>query len=149
MASIPAVVKWGKERLSVTLRPGQSSDELFAELFELTRVPIERQKITCAGAWKGALKDGITLDSLALKPGQTSLTLMLMGTADAAPTGPSEPIRFAEDMSMEEVAAAAAEITAEATSKAEGFIAALQYEPGPERDSAQVNLMSNLPIKYN
>ena len=56
---LPAVVKWNKQRLTgVSIRPGMPSDELKQELFRLTGVPTERQKIMCPGAWKGALADG-------------------------------------------------------------------------------------------
>ena len=106
-SAVPAVIKWGKERLSLSLTPGTPAPDLKREIFTFTRVPAERQKIMCPGWWKGALKDDACLpDSLAVKPGQSELTLMLMGTADEAPSGPIEPTVFAEDLSAEDVAKA-------------------------------------------
>ena len=148
-SAVPAVIKWGKERLSLSLTPGTPAPDLKREIFTLTRVPAERQKIMCPGWWKGALKDDACLpDSLAVKPGQSELTLMLMGTADEAPSGPIEPTVFAEDLSAEDVAKAEAAAHAEAAAKAEGMIAVLQMEPGLERSESKA-LSSNLPVKYN
>ena len=149
MATVPATVRWGKERFTLQLTPGSPSDKLMQQIFALTRVPVERQKLMCAGAWRGALRSGSLLDaSLALRPGQSELAIMLMGTAEAAPTAPSEPTVFAEDLSEEDIAAAAAAATAEAVAKAEGMIAALQLEPGLEREESHA-MLSNLPVKYN
>ena len=120
------------------------------DVVALTNVPVERQKLLCPGVWKGALVGGAALDAgLALKPGQKELTIMLMGSADAAPV-PTEAdkVVFEEDLMAEDVEKAQAVAAAEAAAKAEGLIAALQLEPGPERD-ASVAMMSNLPIKYN
>ena len=147
--SVPAVVKWGKERFNVLLHPGSPVDELKQELYRLTMVPVERQKAMCPRAWKGALKDGTTLsEALALKPGESELTIMLMGSAEAAPVAPAEPTVFQEDISPEAAAAAEAAATAEAVAAAEGMIPALQLPPGAERAESKA-LMSNLPIKYN
>ena len=125
------------------------ADRLKLRIFELTNVPPARQKIMGPGLWKGALKDGVLLeDALALKPGQSELTLMLMGSADQLADAPSEPVVFAEDLSPADVAAPEAAAAAAAAEKAEGMIAALQMVPGPERDESRA-LMSNLPVKYN
>ena len=75
--------------------------ELFkAQLFALTQVPPERQKIM--GVKGGTLKDDADLSALGIKPNQN---LMLMGSADAVPEAPAEKVVFAEDMPAIEVAA--------------------------------------------
>lgn len=75
--------------------------ELFkAQLFALTQVPIERQKIM--GVKGGAVKDDADWTTLGIKPGQN---LMLMGSAEKAPEPPKVATVFAEDMPAVEVAA--------------------------------------------
>ena len=147
---VPAVIKWGKERFTgVYVRPGMLAEELKQEIFALTHVPIERQKIMCSGAWKGMLPDGARIDkALALRSGQSELTIMLMGTADAVPVAPSKPTVFREDLSVEEGTKRDAAAAAQAIATAEGMIAALQLEPGPERNESKA-IMASLPIKYN
>ena len=148
-AAVPALIKWGKERLRIELTPGMTASALKQNVFALTNVPTERQKLMAPGVWKGNLKDDATLEeTLALKPGQKELSLMLMGSADAAPTAPAEITVFAEDLTEEDRAAADAAASAEAASKAEGMIAVLQMEPGAERSESKA-LSSNMPVKYN
>ena len=77
--------------------------ELFtAQLFALTGVPPERQKIM--GVKGGTLKDDADLSALGIKAGQN---LMLMGSAEKAPEAPKEATVFAEDMPAVDVAALA------------------------------------------
>jgi hypothetical protein len=147
--TVLATVKWGKERFNVVLTVGGRADDLKHELYTLTRVPVERQKVMCPKAWKGALKDGTIFgDELVLKSGEKELIIMLMGSAEAAPTAPDAPVVFAEDISPEAAAAADADAAAEALAAAEGMIPALQFVPGPDRAESKA-LMSNMPIKYN
>jgi len=95
---IPAVVKWGKQRYDVLLRPGSSSDALKEEMFLFTGVPPGRQRMMCPGAWKGMLKAGAVLDeTLALAAGQTEFSIMLVGTAEKMEEA-EKTIVFAEDL---------------------------------------------------
>ena len=62
--TVPALIKHGKERYTVELIPGMAADTLKQQLFELTKVPVERQKLLCPGGWKGNLPDGAVLDTV-------------------------------------------------------------------------------------
>lgn len=144
---LPAVVKWGKQRFTgVRLRGGMPVAELKRALQALSGVPPERQKL-CPGAWKGALPDsGVLGEVLALKPGQTALTIMLVGAADEAPAAPAEPTTFTEDLTPAEAEAAGAAAEAAAMAAAEGMITAL---PPSERAESVGAPMSSLPVKYS
>eukprot|EP01063_Lacrimia_lanifica_P004754 TRINITY_DN12703_c0_g2_i1.p1 TRINITY_DN12703_c0_g2~~TRINITY_DN12703_c0_g2_i1.p1 ORF type:complete len:495 (+),score=274.39 TRINITY_DN12703_c0_g2_i1:59-1543(+) len=63
-----------------------------AQIYGLTGVPIERQKIVIKGK---ELKDG---DDLAAALPKDGLVAMLMGTAEAVPEKPKEVVQFIEDM---------------------------------------------------
>ena len=73
---------------------------LKAQLFALTQVPPERQKIM--GVKGGTLKDDADLATLGLKEGQN---IMLMGSAEKVPEAPAVATVFAEDMPAIDVAA--------------------------------------------
>eukprot|EP00475_Leptophrys_vorax_P022935 TRINITY_DN311_c0_g1_i1.p1 TRINITY_DN311_c0_g1~~TRINITY_DN311_c0_g1_i1.p1 ORF type:complete len:342 (-),score=104.99 TRINITY_DN311_c0_g1_i1:38-1063(-) len=89
--SVVVQVKWGKESYDVEIDPTGPLDLFKAQLFELTHVPIDRQKILVKGKQLRADEDMEKLTS-----GQK---VMLMGTAEAVPTGPKEKIVFEEDLS--------------------------------------------------
>ncbi len=75
---------------------------LKTQIYTLTSVPVERQKIL--GVKGGLLKDDADLTLLGLKPNQK---LTLMGSADAVPTGPSNnSVVFLEDLPESEQVAA-------------------------------------------
>lgn len=90
-------VKWGKELFKdVEIHLDEGVETLKLQLFSLTQVPVERQKIM--GVKGGLLKDDADMTTLGIKPGQT---LMLMGTAEQlAP--PPEKVVFVEDLAPEE-----------------------------------------------
>mmetsp|Transcript_665 Transcript_665/g.1196 ORF Transcript_665/g.1196 Transcript_665/m.1196 type:complete len:619 (+) Transcript_665:38-1894(+) len=136
LPSIPATLKWGKQLFpGLVLHPGSCGDVLKQEIYVLTGVPIERQRVMCRGAWQGALKDGAVINELlTLSSGQSELTVMLIGTAEAAPAKPPEETKFVEDLSAEEVAAAAAAAAAAELEAAEGLIIALQRLPAERND---------------
>ena len=69
-------VKWGKESHSVEVDPEMPGLVFKNQLYSLTGVPPERQKIMVKG---GLLKDDTDLGKLNLKAGQK---LIMMGTAD-------------------------------------------------------------------
>lgn len=102
MASIPVVVKHQGKKYDVELDPEATGETFKFQLYSLTNVEPERQKILIKG---GQLKDDTPLSSLKAKPGQQ---FMMMGTpsGDAASQvdRPTEKIRFLEDMTEAEAA---------------------------------------------
>ncbi|GMF38868.1 unnamed protein product [Phytophthora fragariaefolia] len=95
-------VKWGKQVFAdVLVDKSAPVAVLKAQLYALTSVPVERQKLM-SKAWKGMLKDDVdlaTLDKLVDGAG-----VMLMGSAEVVQK-PTEPIVFIEDMASKDVAA--------------------------------------------
>jgi len=111
------------------VRPSGSVDALRGQIAELTGVPASSQKLMCPRAWKGALKDTALPADLAPPAGQTELTVMLIGSADAALVAPNEPMVFVEDLPEEEAGKMDAEREAELIAAAEGDIAVAQKVP--------------------
>ena len=99
---VGVVVKWGKQTFEVELDTSDSVETFKAQLFALTSVPIERQKIM--GVKGGTLKDDAKFDALGIKPGQK---LMMMGSADVLAALPPTATIFAEDLPQEAIDAAA------------------------------------------
>eukprot|EP00908_Phaeocystis_cordata_P018724 Transcript_30186.p1 GENE.Transcript_30186~~Transcript_30186.p1 ORF type:complete len:521 (-),score=278.19 Transcript_30186:153-1661(-) len=97
------IVKWGKQQFEVELDTSESVETFKAQLFALTSVPIERQKIM--GVKGGTMKDDANLAALGIKPGQK---LMLMGSAEVLAAAPEKATVFAEDLPQEELDAAEA-----------------------------------------
>lgn len=92
-------VKWGKEVYKAVELSTDESPEVFkAQLFTLTSVPPDRQKVMLKGAvikddWgKAKLKNGVTL--------------LMMGTAEELPQEPVEKTVFLEDMSESQLVSA-------------------------------------------
>ncbi|KAI9370657.1 ubiquitin carboxyl-terminal hydrolase 6 [Aspergillus egyptiacus] len=105
MASIPVIVKHQGKRYDVELDPSSNGETFKFQLYSLTGVEPERQKILVKG---GQLKDDTLLSSLNAKPGQT---FMMMGTPSggqgAGDLGrPKEAVKFLEDMTEAEAARA-------------------------------------------
>lgn len=101
MASIPVIVKHQGKKYDVELDPTSIGEVFKFQLYSLTGVEPDRQKILVKG---GQLKDDTDLSKLGAKPGQT---FMMMGT----PSGgggdlnrPKEAIKFVEDMTEAEAA---------------------------------------------
>lgn len=90
-------VKWGKEKFAVEVDLEQPPAVLKTQLFSLTGVPPERQKIM--GVKGGLLKDDGEWAKLGLKAGQK---LTMMGTADKVPEAPTTQQTFMEDLPEEE-----------------------------------------------
>jgi ubiquitin carboxyl-terminal hydrolase 14 len=67
-----------------------SFDVLQAQLFALTSVAPERQKVLTKGK---VLKDAASVNAI-----KAGAKLMLMGSADAVPTGPAKAVVFSEDL---------------------------------------------------
>ncbi|KAK4694712.1 ubiquitin carboxyl-terminal hydrolase 14, partial [Lecanoromycetidae sp. Uapishka_2] len=101
MASIQVFVKHQGKKHEVELDPTSTGETFKYQLYSLTGVEPDRQKILVKG---GQLKDDTDLSKLGAKPGQT---FMMMGTpADggAALARPKEKMKFMEDMTDAEVA---------------------------------------------
>ncbi|KAJ5166145.1 Ubiquitin carboxyl-terminal hydrolase 7 [Penicillium canariense] len=99
----PVIVKHAGKRHEVELDPEANGETLKYQLFSLTGVEPDRQKVLVKG---GQLKDDTPLASLKAKPGQV---FMMMGTPSgdqgAGDLGrPKEAVKFYEDMTEAEVA---------------------------------------------
>jgi len=92
MSQISVSVKWGKEKFAGLEVNTSDPPQVFqAQLFGLTGVPPERQKIMAKGK---TLKDD-SWEGFAMKSG---MTLLLMGSADTLPTVPAQQTKFVEDV---------------------------------------------------
>ncbi|EED19339.1 ubiquitin C-terminal hydrolase, putative [Talaromyces stipitatus ATCC 10500] len=105
MATIPVIVKHQGKRYDVELDPSSNGETFKFQLYSLTGVEPERQKILVKG---GQLKDDTELSTLKAKPGQT---FMMMGTPSGADGSaglarPKEAVKFLEDMTEAEAARA-------------------------------------------
>lgn len=102
---VAVIIKHQGKRHDVELDPSSNGETLKYQLYSLTGVEPERQKVLVKG---GQLKDDTALSSLNAKPGQT---YMMMGTPSSGQGGadlgrPKEAMRFLEDMTDAEVAKA-------------------------------------------
>ncbi|PIA64444.1 hypothetical protein AQUCO_00100136v1 [Aquilegia coerulea] len=94
-------VKWQKEVFpAVEIDTSQPPLVFKCQLYDLTGVPPERQKIMVKG---GLLKDDADWSTIGLKEGQK---LMMMGTADEVLKAPEKAIVFMEDLPEAEQAVA-------------------------------------------
>lgn len=94
--SINVQVKWQKEVFDVAIDTTQPPAVFKAQMFALTGVQPDRQKIMVKG---GMLKDDADWAPLGIKPGQK---LMMMGSRDEAPQAPKNAPIFVEDLPEEE-----------------------------------------------
>jgi ubiquitin carboxyl-terminal hydrolase 14 len=89
-------VKWQKDTFDVDVDPAADGLTFKAQLYALTNVPPDRQKIS--GVKGGLLKDDARLSDLGLKDGQK---LLMIGSADAAPAfdaSSAAAVTFVEDL---------------------------------------------------
>ncbi|PCD33930.1 ubiquitin carboxyl-terminal hydrolase 6 [Fusarium graminearum] len=102
MSSISVVVvKHQGKKHDVEIDPSSTGEDFKLQMFSLTNVEPERQKILIKG---GQLKDDADMSKLGLKPGQV---IMMMGTPSAGGgelVRPKEAIKFVEDMTEAEQA---------------------------------------------
>lgn len=91
IATMKVQVKWQKDTYDVEIDTSQPPIMFKQQLFSLTGVPSDRQKIMVKG---GMLKDAADWNKVAIKAGQK---LMMMGTADKIPEAPKESV-FLEDL---------------------------------------------------
>jgi ubiquitin carboxyl-terminal hydrolase 14 len=96
--SVSIKIKWNKLVLDATVPETTDAATLKGAIYELTRVPTERQKLMAKGAWVGTLKDDATNVKL-----QNDLVVMLMGTAEVL-AAPAQAVTFLEDMTESEKA---------------------------------------------
>ena len=99
MAAIPIKVKHKGKVYDVEVNTDSLGEELKMQLFSLTNVEPENQKVLA----KKPVKDDTPLSSLGLKPGMT-ITLLGQSSADVVTEVPREKMKFAEDMTEEELA---------------------------------------------
>ena len=100
-SEITVKLKWGtKKWKEFTFNPSGDVATLKAQLFALTNVPVDRQKIMCKGAWKGMLKDDTDLSTCKFKPNKSQL--VLVGSADTLKT--VEKTVFLEDLTKNQQA---------------------------------------------
>jgi ubiquitin carboxyl-terminal hydrolase 14 len=98
----PVVVQHQGKKHNVDLDPTSNGETFKFQLFSLTGVEPERQKILVKG---GQLKDNTELASLGVKPGHVFKMLGTpSGAASTAIVKPKEPIKFLEDMTEAEAA---------------------------------------------
>lgn len=96
-------VKWmnGKTELeNIDLNLEEPPAIFKAQLFTLTGVPVERQRLMCSGLM---IKDDVWPDKIKITE---STTFMLMGSSEKLPEAPEEKPKFVEDMTENELAVA-------------------------------------------
>ncbi|XP_034490942.1 ubiquitin carboxyl-terminal hydrolase 14 [Drosophila innubila] len=99
MPSFKVKVKWGRELFpDINVNTDEEPILFKAQLFALTGVQPERQKIMCKG---GILKDDEW--NLQLKDGAV---VLLLGSKEKVPEVPQTPVKFIEDMNEAEAATA-------------------------------------------
>lgn len=101
MPAFPVSVKWGKEKYDVEANTDEAPIVFKSQLFALTGVQPERQKVMFKG--KTLADDDWGALGGVLKKGDL---LMMMGSADAVPTAPVAKTKFLEDMTDAQAAAA-------------------------------------------
>lgn len=95
------MVKHQGKKYDVEFDPTATGEDFKLQLYSLTEVEPERQKILVKG---GQLKDDTDLSKLGIKPGHV---FMMMGTPSGAGNAiekPKEKIKFLEDMTEAEAA---------------------------------------------
>lgn len=105
-------VKWGKQKFKdVELNTGEGAETFMNQLYSLSNVPVDKQKITIKGT---KLKTDTDLTKLKLKDG---MTIMMIGTAEGKfLKEPKEKTVFLEDLTPEEKAKLFKEKTGKALS---------------------------------
>lgn len=135
MSSLLVSLKWGKTTYSdgqLSIIHGESSAmSLKLQVQSLTGVPVNRQKLLCPKAWRGALKDdGVLPNDISdcSKGGRDALMVTLIGSAESL-TGRSVSPKVDAEVEHD-VALCAGDVV---------DIVALQLEPGFERDDGKVS----------
>ncbi|CCI41795.1 unnamed protein product [Albugo candida] len=99
--SVTVSIKWGKKIYeNISIDKNVAISELQSKIYELTSVPIARQKLM-SKAWKGILKEDSQRNQFSGL--QNGSTLMLMGSAEVV-TKPKEETIFLEDLTSKNIA---------------------------------------------
>ncbi|KAJ3214894.1 Ubiquitin carboxyl-terminal hydrolase 14 [Dinochytrium kinnereticum] len=93
-------VKWSGQKYAVDVDTDQPASVFKMQLFSLTSVEPDRQKILVKG---GVLKDDTDMKKIGLKEGAT---LMMMGTVGELPKAPAVVPQFMEDLTETQLAKA-------------------------------------------
>ncbi|KAK3996302.1 hypothetical protein QBC44DRAFT_347818 [Cladorrhinum sp. PSN332] len=101
MATIKVVVKHQGKKYDVEVDTSSTGDVFKYQLYSLTGVEPDRQKVIVKG---GQLKDDTDLSKLGLKAGQTLMMLGTPGDSGDAIARPKEKVKFLEDMTEAEAA---------------------------------------------
>ncbi|KAK3337514.1 hypothetical protein B0T19DRAFT_379819 [Cercophora scortea] len=101
MSSITVVVKHQGKKYDVEIDDTSTGEEFKYQLYSLTGVEPDRQKILVKG---GQLKDDTDMSKLGLKPGQTMMMMGTPGVGGGAIVRPKEKVKFVEDMTEAEAA---------------------------------------------
>ncbi|KAL2260123.1 hypothetical protein VTK26DRAFT_5988 [Humicola hyalothermophila] len=101
MATVNVVIKHQGKKYDVEVDTTSTGEVLKYQLFSLTGVEPERQKILVKG---GQLKDDTDMSKLGLKPGQIIMMMGTPGEGGGAIVRPTEKIKFVEDMTEAEAA---------------------------------------------
>jgi ubiquitin carboxyl-terminal hydrolase 14 len=91
-------IKWSKELFKdIELNTDDSPLVFKAQMYALSNVKPERQKIMCGGKIIG----DNDWQNLTIKNG---MTCMMMGSADELPVAPVKPVQFMEDLTEAQLA---------------------------------------------
>ncbi|KAI1851955.1 hypothetical protein JX265_008239 [Neoarthrinium moseri] len=101
MASIPVVVKHQGKKYDVEVDPESTGETFKFQLYSLTGVEPERQKVLMKG---GPLKDDADMGKFGLKPGQAIMMMGTPGDSGAVLERPKDAVKFVEDMTEAEAA---------------------------------------------
>jgi len=98
---VAVVIKHQGKKYDVEVDTASTGEVLKYQLFSLTGVEPDRQKILVKG---GQLKDDADMSKLGLKPGQVIMMMGTPGEGGAQVVRPTEKIKFLEDMTEAEAA---------------------------------------------
>ncbi|KAM5347118.1 hypothetical protein ACJ41O_010123 [Fusarium nematophilum] len=101
MATISVVVKHQGKKHNVDIDPSSTGEDFKLQMFSLTNVEPERQKILIKG---GQLKDEADMSKLGLKAGQVIMMMGTPGSSGGDLVRPKDVIKFVEDMTEAEQA---------------------------------------------
>ncbi|KAI0487406.1 ubiquitin carboxyl-terminal hydrolase-like protein [Xylaria cf. heliscus] len=100
MASIPVVVKHHGTKYNVEVDPETTGEVFKFQLYSLTGVEPERQKVML----RSMLKDDVPMSTYKLRPGQQILMIGTPSSEGKDLVRPSEKVKFVEDMTEAEAA---------------------------------------------
>ncbi|KAH7158231.1 hypothetical protein B0J13DRAFT_543874 [Dactylonectria estremocensis] len=101
MASLSVTVKHQGKKYNVDIDPSSTGEDFKLQMFSLTNVEPERQKILIKG---GQLKDDADMTKLGLKAGQTIMMMGTPGSGGGDLVRPKDLVKFVEDMTEAEQA---------------------------------------------